>query len=171
MLTLPWIEILTRHLTYVAPEKPDDWPRVAILAIEHSESYEDGVGVGIVRALAARKLTNGHLCLIEAGQAPETYSNVLRRFDPTHILLIDSVGMGKPPGAAVWLAAKELDSAENTPHASRLVEFVRYLNAEFNCDVMVLGIQPLPDTLDARTATAAQEAVQQVSEALYAALN
>jgi hydrogenase 3 maturation protease len=74
--------------------------------------------------------------------APENCSGELKRFKPSHILIVDSADFGKEPGETVLASPEEITGISFTTHRLPLFVFTDYLTAEFPCSIIILGIQP-----------------------------
>jgi hydrogenase 3 maturation protease len=74
--------------------------------------------------------------------APENCSGELKRFKPSHILIVDSADFGKLPGETVLASPEEITGISFTTHRLPLFVFTDYLMAEFPCSIRILGIQP-----------------------------
>ena len=158
-----WNALLHQHLNSPLPHRPDVALRLAIVGVGNDLHGDDGAGTLVVRALTAHKpIATDRLCLIEGGLAPEAYTGVIRRFKPTHVLIIDCALMNAPPGTVDWLPWQQVDGISASTHTFPLSLFATYLTTALDCEVLVLGIQPDTTAFGASVSVAVHTAVQEV---------
>jgi hydrogenase 3 maturation protease len=153
------------------PSNPDRPRRVAVVGVGNELYGDDGAGVAIVQALKGRQLASEQLCLIEACQSPEAYTGVIRRFKPTHVLIVDCADMSAVPGTIDWLSWQSVDGMGASTHTFPLTLFATYLAAENGCEVLLLGIQPQDTLTGDGFSPAVNNAVQQITDGLYEVLH
>jgi len=102
---------------------------------------DDFVGVKIVQDLRGK--VSEKVCLIECETVPESFTEQIANFDPTHILLIDAAFLGKKPGDSVLVKPEKLlaFSAIST-HALPLRIFCDLLSRTTRAEIGLLLIQP-----------------------------
>jgi hydrogenase 3 maturation protease len=156
--------------------KPADAPlRLAVVGIGQPLRGDDAAGVLVAQrllplaaALAEREDAGLALLVIDAGPAPENQTGSLRRFRPHLVLLVDAAQMEAAPGTIRWLALPEIDGLSASTHTLPLHLLARYLTAELNCQVALIGIQPATTALMAGVSTAVDQAVADVCHGLMA---
>ncbi|MDD1775470.1 MAG: hydrogenase maturation peptidase HycI [Methanobacterium sp.] len=98
-------------------------------------------------ALTALKLS--HKCpsddvtIIDGGSVPENYTGLIRKEDPSHIILIDAADMGKPPGYLKLIKKEEISQYNISTHAMPLSFLIKYLEQTTRARIILIGIQPL----------------------------
>jgi hydrogenase 3 maturation protease len=100
--------------------------------------------------------------LIEAGLAPENFTGTLRRFSPDLVVLIDAAEMALSAGEIAcldWSAAGGWSASTHTLPLNMLSSF---LVSELECQVMVLGIQPVQMGMDQPLSQEVSQAVDEV---------
>lgn len=80
--------------------------------------------------------------LWEGGTAPENLTGEIRRFKPSHILLVDAADLGLKPGAVTLVEPDTIGNIPCSTHTLPLKILTGYLKASFPCDIMIIGIQP-----------------------------
>ena len=165
MSSSSWIKLLKKTARSLAKNR-NHGARVALVGIGNEINGDDGVGVWIVRSLRivcslhtmrnertihtlSQNLTEqpGWL-LVEAGLAPENFTGTLRRFQPDLVVLIDAAEMALPAAEIAcvdWSAAGGWSASTHTLPLNMLSSF---LVSELDCQVMVLGIQPVQMGMD-----------------------
>jgi len=115
--------------------------RVVIAGIGNPIRMDDFVGVKIVQDLRGK--VSEKVCLIECETVPESFTEQIANFDPTHILLIDAAFLGKEPGDSVLVKPEKLlaFSAIST-HALPLRIFCDLLSRTTRAEIGLLLIQP-----------------------------
>lgn len=161
-----WEKKLIQSLQRLQP--PDRPVRVAIVGIGHELRGDDAAGLAVARALHAPAAAPpaSPVLVIEAGPAPENYTGQLRRFGPDLVLLVDAARMDEAAGAVRWLdwpATTGLGASTHTlpPHI-----LARYLVAELECEVAVLGIQPETTIIGATLSATVEQAVNKLAHTL-----
>ncbi|MBV8116165.1 MAG: HyaD/HybD family hydrogenase maturation endopeptidase [Silvibacterium sp.] len=124
--------------------KTEARPEIAVLGLGNLMRTDDGVGVHAIRILlASGRLPPG----VEAIEGGTLGLDLLPRLEgPTHLLAIDAVDFGAPPGALSRFAGQEL---LNLPAGKsvHLLGFSDLLNALYLLgraprEVVLLGVQP-----------------------------
>jgi len=138
--------------------------RVAILGIGHELRGDDAVGLEVARQLQNSIGRRPGLMVIETGPVPENYTSRLRRFRPDLVVLVDAAIMGERPGTVCSLDWQNLGGITFSSHALSLQLLASYLNAELNCQVNIIGIQPENNTLHAPLSPTARQAVTDAIE-------
>jgi hydrogenase 3 maturation protease len=135
VMTRPWPAAVRRELRGAR--------RVAVLGIGNPDRGDDGAGPASVRVL--RKALPGRSSsarLIEAGPMPENFTGPLRRFAPSHVILVDAVRAGRKPGAVFLVDPASIGHDNVSSHRAPLSWLVRYLAETTGCRVLLLGVQP-----------------------------
>ena len=134
-MTRPWPAVVRGELRGAR--------RVAVLGIGNPDRGDDGAGPASVRAL--RKGLRGRsssVRLLEAGPVPESFTGPLRRFVPSHVVLVDAVRAGRKPGAVFLVDPASIGHDDLSSHRAPLSWLIRYLAQTTGCRVLLLGVQP-----------------------------
>lgn len=137
MSTPSWKRWAIQKLKSLAPTD-----RISLLGIGSELRGDDAIGLEIARQLK-QKITVPSCQVIEAGTSPENFISILRQFAPAMVLLIDAAQMDAPPGTIRWLSSDDIADLPATTHALPLHLLAQYLQKEINCQVALIGIQPL----------------------------
>jgi len=115
--------------------------RVVIAGIGNPIRMDDFVGVKIVRDLRSKFSKNVYL--IECETVPESFTQQIVDFDPTHILLIDAAILGKKPGDSVLIEPKKLATFPAiSTHVLPLRIFCDFLAENTRAKIALLLIEP-----------------------------
>jgi hydrogenase 3 maturation protease len=141
-----------------------DLPRIAIVGIGNESNGDEAIGVCVARALQKRQYAAdaGRVLIIEANHAPENITTELRRFQPQVVILINAVQMDLPIGEIDWIPWEPTTGMGISSRNLPLAMLARYLTLEFNCQVQILGIQPLQNDADASLSEAGETAVDEL---------
>jgi len=115
--------------------------RIVIIGIGNPIRGDDFVGLKITQDLCGKVPKNVYL--IECETVPESYTQMIVDFDPTHIILIDAAVMGKRLGDSVLIEPESLPvfSAIST-HALPLRIFCDFLKKNTKAKIALLLIEP-----------------------------
>jgi hydrogenase 3 maturation protease len=116
--------------------------RVAVLGVGNEMNGDDGAGVCVVRALAARMAATPGVLLIDAGTAPENFTGPLRRFRPDLVVEVDAAHQDQPPGTLAWIDWRDADGMSASTHTLPPSVLAHFLSADLGCRVELIGVQP-----------------------------
>jgi hydrogenase 3 maturation protease len=143
--------------------------RVAVLAVGSELHGDDAVGLLVGRRLDELGLPE--IGVFIGATAPENCTGPIRRFSPTHLLLVDAADLGAEPGTVELLDPARLGGIAFTTHSLPLTVVVDYLLKSLpGCRVVVAGIQPASLDFGAELTPRVAAAVDSLVEAIRAAL-
>ena len=158
-MTQPWKSLVRRELRGAR--------RVAVLGIGNPHRGDDGAGLACVRALRrAAPRRSSFVRLVEAGPVPENFTGPLRRFAPSHVILVDAVRAGRRPGAVFLVDPARIGHDEVSSHRPPLSWLVRYLAETMGCRVVFIGLQPRQTDPGEPLSTAVRRGVERVASGL-----
>ena len=103
---------------------------------------DDRLGPALARALAQALPPDPRLRIISGGEAPENFTGAIRPFAPSHVLLLDAVDHGLPPGTAFLVDESTITMGDMTSHRLPLKLLMHFLAATIPCRVLLVGVQP-----------------------------
>ena len=112
--------------------------RVAVLAVGSPLRGDDASGLLAVEGLGK----SGNLRVFYGGSAPENLTGLVKRFNPTHLIVIDSADFKARPGSVRILGLRQITGDSFSTHRLPLDMLVSYFSLELRCRVIVIGIQP-----------------------------
>lgn len=80
--------------------------------------------------------------VLDGGEVPENATGVIRRFQPTHVLIVDAAAAGRAPGSIFFISKRKIPEEDLTTHRIPLSQLMRYLEESVGCRVILLGIEP-----------------------------
>ncbi|HSW38330.1 MAG TPA: hydrogenase 3 maturation endopeptidase HyCI [Acidobacteriota bacterium] len=113
-------------------------PGFVLLGAGNPLRGDDGAGPALIRRL--RNRTNA--TLFECEDVPENYLGDIVKTRPDTIVVVDAVNLGMKPGAAAILDEENLQSVGWSTHHASLRPLIKYLKANTQAEIFVLGIQP-----------------------------
>ncbi len=151
-----------------------DAKRVAILGIGSALRGDDALGLVLIEELkkSSRK-TKLRLPfkLISCGSVPENYTGEIKKFKPSHILIIDAASMGRRPGrVSILNPERESLNVSFSTHHLPVKMLIDYLVYSLNCEVIPIIIQPKTIEFALPLSEEAGKAVREVSALIVEAL-
>jgi hydrogenase 3 maturation protease len=120
--------------------------RVAIVGIGSSLRGDDAAGplfIEELRAALRGAKETLPLKLFSCETAPENYTGDIRKFNPTHIIIVDAIDMGRQTG---WTGVVDLEKTGEqvsfSTHRLPINMLVEYLKQYLKCRIITIGIQP-----------------------------
>lgn len=114
---------------------------LVVLGIGNELYQDDGAGVMLARSLVRSGFRSPKRLAIEAGPAPENFTGSVRRFSPSHVLMVDAADMNLKPGSIRKIEPDEITGAGFCTHTLPLHVLADYFSKE-GFQVVVAGIQP-----------------------------
>ena len=140
--------------------------RVAVLGVGNTMRGDDGAGILVARALAARLTDAPDVLVIDGSTAPENFTGPLRRFRPDLVIEIDAAHLEQPPGTVAWVDWRDADGMSASTHTLPPSVLATFLSAELGCRVSLLGIQPATLEMGCGLSPEVAEAVHRLADAL-----
>jgi len=134
-----------RNLTTILKNRLKNAGRIAVLGMGSELRGDDACGILVAREL--KKVcphSNEHqkLRVFEGATVPENLTGEIKRFKPTHLVIIDCVDAGKKPGAIASFNIEETQGISCSTHRLPLKLMSDYLVKSIGCRIIILGIQP-----------------------------
>ncbi|MFA5143080.1 MAG: hydrogenase 3 maturation endopeptidase HyCI [Candidatus Omnitrophota bacterium] len=118
--------------------------KVALLAIGSDLRSDDAAGLLVaeeVKRLLKKPARNFKIFI--GATAPENLTGDIKRFTPSHIILVDSVEFGEKPGSIIVLSPRDIgDGVSFSTHKMPSRVLMQYFSNSFECDPFLIGIQP-----------------------------
>lgn len=147
--------------------------RVIVLGLGNLLLRDEGVGVRVVEALAARYALPAEVVVVDGGTVGMDLLDTLAGCD--HLLICDAVQTGAPPASVVKLADAEVPALFHTrlsPHQLGLAEVLAtlILMEEAPATITLIGVVPADLELGAELSPAVAAVVGQAVDLLVAEL-
>ena len=134
-----------QNLKTILRKKLKSAERIAILGVGSDLRGDDAAGELVVRQLQSRRKnirTKPEVKFFFGSTAPENLTGEIKRFKPTHIIIIDSADLGKKPGTIKLLDPRDIGGVSFSTHSLPTKVLVDYLVHSLDCKVLVFAIQP-----------------------------
>jgi hydrogenase 3 maturation protease len=109
-----------------------------IMCIGNRESGDDAIGPYIADNLQKEGYTG---VVLDCGTTPENYTAVVKRHNPTTLILIDAADIGLPPGEIRIIPKEKIGTTHISTHNIPLNLLMQYLENEIS-SIYYIGIQP-----------------------------
>jgi hydrogenase 3 maturation protease len=146
-----------------------DARRVAIIGVGSDMRADDAAGVEVVRSLRGH-LKSPNVLLIDGGVAPENFTAQIKKFRPSHVIMIDATDLGTKPGAASIVDLNEITGPSVFSHRLPLSIFADYLRAQDEAKIILIGIQPANARVGAGMTKEVKRSVDETSAAILKSL-
>lgn len=146
-----------------------DAGRIAVVGIGSQFRGDDSCGLIVAEELkkSERKISGARKLKVFIGAtAPENLTGAIRRFKPTHIILVDAADFKKKPGTTRLVEPHEAQGTCFCTHQLPLQIMADYLVRTMGAQVMIIGIQVT--TLE--FGTPLEKAVEKAAKELAATL-
>ena len=144
-----------------------DHGKIAILGIGNELKGDDGLGSFITKKLSKSFQNNDNFFVFDGGTVPENYTGLIRKINPSHIILIDAVEMGKEPGYIRIIAKEEIDNYNISTHAMPISFLIRYMETTIGSKIILIGIQPKSMQLAEGITKEVEKSIEVVINALF----
>jgi hydrogenase 3 maturation protease len=135
--------------------------RLVVLGIGNEMKGDDAAGPlcagEIARRLRSLKIRD--VKIINAYDVPENYTGEIRKFQPSHVLLIDSASSPRRPGSVFIVDKAKIVDEDVSTHRIPLLAFISYVEQTMGASVALLGIRPKSMDFGAPLSPAVKNAV------------
>jgi hydrogenase 3 maturation protease len=148
--------------------------RVCLVGVGKDNLGDDSLGLRLAEALApAPASRRPGLVILRAGADPERHLRFLATSGFDHIVFMDAVDCGKPPGTVTLLAAEEIKVRFPllSTHKIPLGVLAEYLEAEGGARVWLLGVQPAAIRFGRNLSASVQTTLEALADLMSDILN
>lgn len=148
--------------------------RIALLGIGSELRGDDYAGI-----LVAGGLENFHaggnrqrfFKSFKGATAPENITGEIKKFKPTHLVIVDSADLGRPAGAFALIEPQDTTGITFSTHRLPTKIIASYLRGCLGCEIMIIGIQPKSLEFSDKLSCEVKEAVNDICETLKDVIN
>ena len=148
--------------------------RVAVLAVGSELRGDDAAGVLVADNLVSNlksKRFNKKIKIFMGSTAPENLTGEIRKFKPSHIIIVDTADMKEAPGTVLLLKPEELSKGITfSTHKMPAEVLIEYFIKSMGCAVTFIGIQPLTIKFGVKSSKHVKTAVKEVASAILEAV-
>ena len=102
-------------------------------------SYKNELNFHVNESLAD-KLNNTFF--INGGSVPENFTGLIKKINPSHIILIDATLMNREAGEINIVNKENIVDVSISTHSMSLAYLIKYLQLEKEYDILFIGIEP-----------------------------
>jgi hydrogenase 3 maturation protease len=139
---------------------------IAILGVGSDLRADDFAGMLIAQELdrSSKAINKSIQFKVFFGHtAPENLSGEIRKFNPSHVIIIDAAEVGKKPGQFEFFTPDDAGGISFSTHKLPIKVLAQYLTESFGCKVAIIGIQPKSLDFDKPVSKEIEKAVKEVS--------
>ena len=117
-----------------------DAERIAVLGVGSELRGDDIAGILVAQEFnkPSKKIKS-----FVGGTAPENFTGEIKKFNPTHIVIVDSADMAKSKAGTVKLIDQEdISNFSFCTHRLPINIMTDYLIKFIDCEIIIIGIQP-----------------------------
>ncbi len=142
--------------------------RLLILGVGNMQKGDDATGALCAERIGRqlRKKRRAGVMVINAGEVPENYTGVIRKFKPTHMVIVDTCYSGKKAGTISIIDPYLISNGDVSTHRMPLSMLARFLEETIGGKAMIIGIEPKIMDLNAPLSPAVSRAVEALGGAL-----
>jgi hydrogenase 3 maturation protease len=153
----------------ILKQKLNNAQRVAILGVG-SELRGDDI-VGLLAAQQIEKNTKGksvtpQIQVFIGETAPENLTGEIKKFQPTHLIIIDAAEFHKEPGHIEIMEPETIGGTSFCTHSLPLKVIIGYLLESFKFQAIIIGIQPKTLTFGAQPTKEIVAAAEHLAETI-----
>lgn len=120
--------------------------RIAVLGIGSELRGDDVAGLLVAEELQKKfKKKDGaaRLKVFFGATAPENLTGEIKKFKPSHLVIVDTAEMGQKPGTMLMLSPDQVGGGVSfSTHIMPAKVMAEYLLRSLNCEIIIIGIQP-----------------------------
>lgn len=122
-----------------------DAKKLALLGVGSELRGDDIAGILVARRFSedSKKHKNRIPSKVFIGEtAPENLTGEIKRFKPTHLIIVDSADMGKKPGTVRSIDPNKAGGLSFCTHKLPVKILTDYIAESTGCKIIIIGIQP-----------------------------
>ena len=123
--------------------------RIAVLGVGSELRADDNAGMLIAQEIERSQAQISKVIEIKVflgHTAPENLSGEIKKYAPSHVLIIDTADIGKKPGEVAVFTPEDSGGISFSTHKLPIKVLAQYLTQSIACKIVIIGIQP--KTLD-----------------------
>jgi len=145
--------------------------RIAVLGIGSELRADDAAGMLVAQGLKDFHPRQRRLRVFLGSTAPENITGEIKEFRPTHLLIVDSADARKKAGSVILLQPQDLKGVSFSTHQLPLSILARYLSESFDCEILIIGIQPKSVKFGSGLSKEVRRAVKSVAQSISTAIS
>lgn len=131
-----------KNLKKLLKYKFKDAKRIAILGIGSELRGDDAAGILAAKQIRCFLVRNPKVRIFIGATAPENLTCEIKKYKPTHLIIIDSAELHKKPGTIALLDPNKIGGVTFSTHNLPVKVMADYLIKSIDCKIIIIGIQP-----------------------------
>lgn len=131
-----------RNLKKILKTKLKDAKRIAVPGIGSELRGDDAAGMLAAKEINGSPGKYSKVKVFFGATVPENLTGEIKKYRPTHLIIIDSVDLGKKPGTICLLDSDKIEGISFSTHKLPIKVMVDCLIKSINCKPIIIGIQP-----------------------------
>jgi hydrogenase 3 maturation protease len=144
--------------------------KVAILGIGSELRGDDVSGMLIAEKLEKKFKKNSTIKIFYGGTAPENLTGELRKFEPSHVIMVDSADTSAEPGTISYIDPEIVGGVSFSTHMMPIKIMIDFLAQDLKCKSVIVGIQPKSIHFGVKPSREVLKSVNEVSSSIMKAL-
>ena len=128
---------------------------------------DDALGSIIAQRTSKLFDKNGDVAVFDGGTVPENYTGLIRKENPTHIILIDAVDMKKKPGYIRVVEKEEIANYNISTHAMPISFLIKYMETTVDAQIILVGVQPKNMGLAEEISKEVKKSIEEIVSTFY----
>jgi len=117
--------------------------KIALLGVGSQLRQDDACGMMVAEKLKEScRLQCKKFRVFFGATAPENLTGEIKKFKPSHVIIIDAADIRKKAGSVSLINPQEASGISFSTHQLPLSIMVEYLMQSIACEVVIIGIQP-----------------------------
>ncbi len=155
-------------LTAVLKQKLENAGKVAILGVGSELRSDDAAGILAaqqIKKISQQKKKSAPQVKVFIGEtAPENLTGEIKRFKPSHLIIIDSADMSTKPGRIKIINPDKIGGTSFCTHSLPIKVMIDYLQQSCpDLKVIVIGIQPQTIAVGSNVSKKVSQAVEELT--------
>jgi hydrogenase 3 maturation protease len=157
-------------LATILRKRLDDAKKIAVLAIGSELWADDAVGLLIAKQIRKSLGKSRRVEIFLGHTAPENLTSQIKKFNPSHLIIIDALDMAKRPGVIAVIEINKTDSLSFSTHKLPVKLIADYLFKVIACKTIIIGIQPYSLIFSGQVSESVRNAAERLSLLLIEAI-
>jgi len=161
-------------LAAILKQKLENAVRVAVLGVGSDLRGDDVAGILTARhieKITKQKTSSPDVQVFIGDTAPENLTGEIKKYQPTHLIIIDSAEFDAKPGTIKLLNPDEIGGTSFCTHSLPIKVMTDYLLQSFKFEVITIGIQPGTLAFGAKPSKEIVEAAKRISTTIAKLFN
>jgi hydrogenase 3 maturation protease len=147
--------------------------RVAVLGVGSELRGDDVAGLLAAKQIEktiTKQTTSPEVRVFIGETAPENLTGEIKKFQPTHLIIIDAAELNKKPGHIKIMEPETIGGTSFCTHSLPLAVMIGYLLESFKFQAIIIGIQPKTLTFGAQPTKEVVAAAKHLAETITKSL-